>query len=90
LNAELSLIQNIYANEISNEVIEDIPVFNDDITQIPSSSTCIQQPIAETHQNNPVLLDTSIVALKILPFIQLHSTKILDNHLPQFLLMTRL
>jgi hypothetical protein len=59
LNAELSLIQNIYSNDICNEIIEEIPVFNDDIVQIPSSSTCIQQSTAEAHQNNPVLLDTN-------------------------------
>jgi len=59
LNAELSLIQNIYSNDICNEIIEEIPVFNDDIIQIPSSSTCIQQSIAEADQNNHVLLDTN-------------------------------
>jgi len=59
LNAELSLIQNIYSNEICNEVTEESPVFNDDITQIPLSSTYTQQSIAKAHQNDPVLLDTS-------------------------------
>jgi len=55
LNAELSLIQNIYS-------IEESPIINVDISQIPSSSACIQQSIAAPHQNDPVLLDTSTEA----------------------------
>jgi len=60
LNVELSLIQNIYSNEICNEVIEESPIiFNVGISQIPSSSACVQHSIAAAHKNDPALLDTS-------------------------------
>lgn len=56
LKEELSVIQNIYSSEICNVVVteshRESPMFNNDITLIPSSTDV-------PHQNISVALDTS-------------------------------